>query len=88
MIDKSFTNNENEKIQHFLQHKERHKNTIKAYTDGLKNMEKKVDFAVVFTDITSRCSAKMTVISIVGDPQKKRRKMSKIYRHSELNAIP
>ena len=40
------------KKQHFLQHKERHKNTKETYTDGLKSIEKKIVFAAVFTDIT------------------------------------
>ena len=40
------------KKQHFLQNKEMHKNTKEAYTDGSKNMIRKVDFAAVFTDIT------------------------------------
>ena len=43
-------NNNNEKKQHFLQHKERHKNTKEAYTDWSKSMGKKVAFAMVFTD--------------------------------------
>ena len=40
------------KKQPFLQHK----NTKEAYTDGSKNMGKKVGFATVFIDITRRGS--------------------------------
>ena len=34
--------------------KKKHKNTKKAYTDGLKRIGKKVDFAAVFTNIIRR----------------------------------
>ena len=34
------TNKYNEKRQHFLQHKEQHKNTKEAYTDESKSMRK------------------------------------------------
>ena len=44
-------NNDNEK-KHFLQHKERHKNTKKVYKDGSNSTGRKVGFAAVFTDIT------------------------------------
>ena len=43
-------NNDNEKKQHFLQHK----NTKEAYTYGSKSIGRKIGFAVVFTDITRR----------------------------------
>ena len=43
-----------EKKQHFLQHKEKHKNTKEAYTNGSKSMGKKIGFATVFTDIIRR----------------------------------
>ena len=41
-------------INYKLQHKERHKNTIEAYTDGSKTIGRKVGFAAIFTDITRR----------------------------------
>ena len=47
------TNNDNEN-KNFLQHKEKHKNTNQTYTDGTKNIERKMGLAVVFTDITRR----------------------------------
>ena len=61
------------KKQHFLQHKERHKNTKETYTDGLNSIGKKVDFAAEITIITRRRAlsekasihtAKMTAIKI------------------------
>ena len=51
---KSPINNDNEKKLHFLQHKEKYKDTKETYTDRLKSKRKKVDFAAVFTDITRR----------------------------------
>ena len=45
---------DNERKQHFQQHKEKHKDTKEAYTDGSKNTGRKVGFAAVFTDITKR----------------------------------
>ena len=45
---------DNERKQHFLQHKEKHKDTKEAYTDGSKSTGRKVGFAAVFTDITRR----------------------------------
>ena len=47
-------NNNNEKKQHFLQHKERHKITKEAYTDGSKSIRWKLGFSAVFTYITRR----------------------------------
>ena len=43
-----------QKIQHFLLHKEKHKNPKEAYTYWSKNTGKKVGFAAVFEDITRR----------------------------------
>ena len=40
------------KKQHFLKHKEKHKNTKEAYTDKLKNIGNKVDFVAVFANTT------------------------------------
>ena len=40
------------KKQHFLQHKEWHKNTKETYIDGSKSIGGKVGFAAVLTDIT------------------------------------
>ena len=48
------TNNDNEKNQPFLEHKEKHKNNKETYTDKSNIMERKVHFAVVFRDITRR----------------------------------
>ena len=42
------------KKQHFLQYKDNHQNGKKVYTDGSKNIHKKVRFAAVFTNITRR----------------------------------
>ena len=42
LIGKSTTRNEKKKKkQNYLLHKENHRNTKEAYTDGLKNIEKK-----------------------------------------------
>ena len=49
---KSPTKNCNKKKQHFLQHKEKHKNTKEAYTDKSKNIGNKVDFVAVFANTT------------------------------------
>ena len=46
--------NDSERKQHFLQHKEKNSNNKKSYTDGSKSTGRKVDFASVFTDITRR----------------------------------
>ena len=43
-----------EKKHHFLQHTEKPKNTKEAYTDESKSIGRKVGFAAVFTDITTR----------------------------------
>ena len=45
---------ENPKTNKALQHKEKHKDTKEAYTDGSKSTGRKVGFAAVFTDITRR----------------------------------
>ena len=47
---------DNERKQHFLQHKEKHINMKETYTDGSKSTGRKVGFAAVFTDITRRGS--------------------------------
>ena len=61
------------KNQHFLQYKEKHKNTKEAYTDGSKRERKKVSFTAVLTNIIRRgalpeeasiCTAKITAITI------------------------
>ena len=41
------------KKQH-LQHKDKHKNTKKSYTDGLKSIGKEIGFAAIFVDINRR----------------------------------
>ena len=46
--------NDNERRQHFLQHKGNHSNKKGAYTDRSKSTGRKVDFAAVFTDIIRR----------------------------------
>ena len=46
--------NDNERKQHFLQHKEKHKSNKEAFTDGSKSIGRKVGFAAVFTDTTRR----------------------------------
>ena len=46
------TGNENEKKQHFLQHKEKYSSSKEAYTDGSKGTERKVGYGAVFTDST------------------------------------
>ena len=48
------TGNESEKKQHFLQHKEKHSSSKKAYTGGSKNTEREVGYTVVFTDSSRR----------------------------------
>ena len=45
---------DNERKQHFLQHKGKHNNNKEAYTDGSKRTGRNVGFAVVFADITRR----------------------------------
>ena len=40
---------DNERKQHLLQHKEKHNNMKKAYTDGSKSTGRKVGFAAVFS---------------------------------------
>ena len=49
-----YTRNENEKKQHFLQHKVKHSSSKKAYTDGSKSTGRKIGYAAVFTDSTRR----------------------------------
>ena len=56
--------NDNEKKQHFLQHKEKHRNNNEVYTDRLKSTEKKVCFASVFADIIRRGHCPMKPLSI------------------------
>ena len=41
------TGNENEKNQHFLQHKEKHISSKEAYTDESKSTGKKVGYAAL-----------------------------------------
>ena len=48
------TGNESGRKQHFLYHKEKHRNNKEAYTDGSKSTGKKVDFEAVFVNITRR----------------------------------
>ena len=49
--DRESPANNDEKRQHFLQHKEKHKNTREAYR---QEKGKRVCFAAVFTDITRK----------------------------------
>ena len=53
-VKKKHTGNDNERKQHFLQHKEKHGNNKEAYTVGSKSTERKVGFTAVFADITRR----------------------------------
>ena len=46
----TFTGNDSERKQHFLQHKRKHSNSKKAYTDESKSTGRKVGFAAVFED--------------------------------------
>ena len=76
------------KKRHFLQYKEKHKNTKEDYTDGLKSIGKQ-GFAAIFMDITRRealheeasiHTAKMTIIKIaVKEIYKKADKRQIIY---------
>ena len=45
---------DNERKQHFLQHKEKHKSNKEAFTDRSKSIGRKVGFAAVFTNTTRR----------------------------------
>ena len=69
------------KKQNFLQHKDKHRNNKEAYTDGLKNMRKKLGFAAVFADIIKRgalhdeapiYTAEMTALRKIHNRQDKR----------------
>ena len=57
----SFTNNNNEKKQHFLQHKKT-EYTRKAYMDRSMSMRRQVGFAAVFMEDASIHTAVMTVV--------------------------
>ena len=46
--------NDSARKQHFQQHKRKHSNNKKAYTDGSKSTGMKVGFGAVFADITRR----------------------------------
>ena len=46
--------NDNERKQHFLQHKGNYSNNNEAYTDKSKSIGWKVGFATVFKDIARR----------------------------------
>ena len=46
--------NDNERKQHFLQHKEKHKSNKEAFMDGSKSIGRKVGFAAVFMNTTRR----------------------------------
>ena len=48
------TGNESKRKQHFLQHKEKHSNGNKSYTDGSKSTGRKVGYAAVFADTARR----------------------------------
>ena len=88
--------NESEKRQHFLQHKEKHSSSKKAYTDGSKSTGRKVGCAAILTDITRKGSlpeeasihtTEMTILKIAVREIKKERKheMGNIYRLAEFN---
>ena len=85
--------NDNERKQHFFQHKEKHKINKEAFTDGSKSTGRKVGFAAVFTDTTRRGAlpeeasihtAEMTAIKIA--MKERGFEMGYIYRFAELNA--
>ena len=89
--------NDNERKQHFLQHKEKYKSNKKAFTDGSKSVVRKVGFAAVITDTTRKWAlpeeasiytAVMTSIKIAMKEIGKREdfEMGYIYRFTELNA--
>ena len=48
------TGNDSEKKQHFLQDKVKHSSSKEAYTDGTKNIGRKVGYGSVFTDSIRR----------------------------------
>ena len=83
------TGNNSERKQYFVQHREYHINNNEAYTDGSKNIKRKLGFVAVFADITRRGalpeeasfhSAKMTVIKIaIRDTKKRGHEMDNIY---------
>ena len=62
-----------EKKQHFLQYKGKHSNNKEAYTDRSKSIGRKVDFAVVFADISrsSIHTCEMTAIKNSNEREKK-----------------
>ena len=49
-----YNRNENERKQHFLQHKGKHSSSKEAYMYGSKSTGRKVGYAAVFTDSTRR----------------------------------
>ena len=54
--------NDSEKRQHFLQHKEKHKNNMEGYTDESKSKESKIGFSAVFTEKASIHTPEMTAM--------------------------
>ena len=48
------TENDTERKQHFLQHKENHSNNKEVYIDRSRSTGRKVGFSEVFEDITRR----------------------------------
>ena len=89
--------NDSARKQHFQQHKRKHSNNKKAYTDGSKSSRRKVGYADVFTNVTKRGAlpeeasihtAEMIAIKVgLKEIQKVKTKISNIYRHSELYAF-
>ena len=93
--EEKHTGNENERKRHFLQHKGNHSNNKEAYTDGLKSRGRKVVFAAVFEDITTRgvlpkdatIHTEIILIKItMKDTKKRRHEMGNICRLEEFNA--